>query len=297
MENKKQYHIGKGCVLRPCKAFKKPCRYGIPLSEHFNNVEEGQKVADKLIEQLEEAKGFGLAKYGNTVYPCEETELTIIRLSNIKRTIERLENIKKQARQDITKEMNDKGITALKDDIGNITFMKPQERSYLDTEKWKGLSISESETFKFVSTVEEYVKLESNYDENSKKDQNQKALLTKLTTPQGDALDFKLTEINGEVIFSQEAKNSFNKLKEFEDKLNRIDELKDKLRDDLMEQMKEKDIREIKVGKETLVYVPTHKRERVDSKAVRDYAERNNIKDILYKKVPINATVRIKYAS
>lgn len=257
-----KYHIGKDGTPKRCKATK-ACPYG-SISDHFNTVEEGQAIADDLNEQLQNAKSFGIAKSGNWVQLDKETEFTVVKLNNLRITMNRLDNIKNNARKQILDSMKDLQVKSIKDETATLSFVEGKPTLGVDTEKLKESGLYEDYS-KETNPVQEHLQLKVERTDKVAKFEE------KMTMPSGESINFNLSvDEDGVAHIDDETKNALRKLKEFEETIKQTKELEKQLRAELMESMKDANVNEIKVGTASLEYVPEHTRTIVDTKKLKD---------------------------
>lgn len=257
-----KYHIGKDGTPKRCRATK-ACPYG-SISDHFNTVEEGQAIADDLNEQLQNAKSFGIAKSGNWVQLDKETEFAVVKLNNLRITMNRLDNIKNNARKQILDSMKDLQVKSIKDETATLSFVEGKPTLGVDTEKLKESGLYEDYS-KETNSVQEHLQLKVERTDKVSKFEE------KMTMPSGESINFNLSvDEDGVAHIDDETKNALRKLKEFEDTIKQTKELEKQLRAELMESMKDANVNEIKVGTASLEYVPEHTRTIVDTKKLKD---------------------------
>lgn len=257
-----KYHIGKDGTPKRCRATK-ACPYG-SISDHFNTVEEGQAIADDLNEQLQNAKSFGIAKSGNWVHLDKETEFAVVKLNNLRITMNRLDNIKNNARKQILDSMKDLQVKSIKDETATLSFVEGKPTLGVDTEKLKESGLYEDYS-KETNPVQEHLQLKVERTDKVAKFEE------KMTMPSGESINFNLSvDEDGVIHIDEETKNALRKLKEFEDTIKQTKELEKQLRSELMESMKDANVNEIKVGTASLEYVPEHTRTIVDTKKLKD---------------------------
>lgn len=257
-----KYHIGKDGTPKRCMATK-ACPYG-SISDHFNTVEEGQAIADDLNEQLQNAKSFGIAKSGNWVQLDKETEFAVVKLNNLRITMNRLDNIKNNARKQILDSMKDLQVKSIKDETATLSFVEGKPTLGVDTEKLKESGLYEDYS-KETNPVQEHLQLKVERTDKVSKFEE------KMTMPSGESINFNLSvDEDGVAHIDDETKNALRKLKEFEDTIKQTKELEKQLRAELMESMKDANVNEIKVGTASLEYVPEHTRTIVDTKKLKD---------------------------
>lgn len=257
-----KYHIGKDGTPKRCRATK-ACPYG-SISDHFNTVEEGQAIADDLNEQLQNAKSFGIAKSGNWVQLDKETEFAVVKLNNLRITMNRLDNIKNNARKQILDSMKDLQIKSIKDETATLSFVEGKPTLGVDTEKLKESGLYEDYS-KETNPVQEHLQLKVERTDKVAKFEE------KMTMPSGESINFNLSvDEDGVAHIDEETKTALRKLKEFEDTIKQTKELEKQLRSELMESMKNANVNELKVGTASLEYVPEHTRTIVDTKKLKD---------------------------
>ena len=257
-----KYHKGKDGTPKRCRATK-ACPYG-SISDHFNTVEEGQAIADDLNEQLQNAKSFGIAKSGNWVQLDKETEFAVVKLNNLRITMNRLDNIKNNARKQILDSMKDLQVKSIKDETATLSFVEGKPTLGVDTEKLKESGLYEDYS-KETNPVQEHLQLKVERTDKVAKFEE------KMTMPSGESINFNLSvDEDGVAHIDDETKNALRKLKEFEDTIKQTKELEKQLRAELMESMKNANVNEIKVGTASLEYVPEHTRTIVDTKKLKD---------------------------
>ena len=257
-----KYHIGKDGTPKRCRATK-ACPYG-SISDHFNTVEEGQAIADNLNEQLQNAKSFGIAKSGNWIQLDKETEFAVVKLNNLRITMNKLDNIKNNARKQILDSMKDLQVKSIKDETATLSFVEGKPALGVDTEKLKESGLYENYS-KETNPVQEHLQLKVERTEKVAKFEE------KMTMPSGESINFNLSvDEDGVAHIDEETKTALRKLKEFEDTIKQTKELEKQLRSELMESMKNANVNEIKVGTASLEYVPEHTRTIVDTKKLKD---------------------------
>lgn len=257
-----KYHIGKDGTPKRCRATK-ACPYG-SISDHFNTVEEGQAIADDLNEQLQNAKSFGIAKSGNWVQLDKETEFAVVKLNNLRITMNRLNNIKNNARKQILDSMKDLQVKSIKDETATLSFVEGKPTLGVDTEKLKESGLYEDYS-KETNPVQEHLQLKVERTDKVAKFEE------KMTMPSGESINFNLSvDEDGVAHIDEETKTALRKLKEFEDTIKQTKELEKQLRSELMESMKNANVNELKVGTASLEYVPEHTRTIVDTKKLKD---------------------------
>lgn len=257
-----KYHIGRDGTPKRCRATK-ACPYG-SVSDHFNTLEEGQEIADNLNEQLQNAKSFGIARSGNWVQLDKETELTVVKLNNLRITMNRLDNIKNNARKQILDSMKNLEVKSIKDESATLSFIEGKPTLGVDIEKLKEYGLYENYS-KETNPIQEHLQLKVERTDKVAKFEE------KMIMPSGEPIHFNLSvDEDGTVHIDEETKNALRKLKEFEDTIKETKELERKLRSELMESMKNANVDEIKVGTASLEYVPEHTRTIVDTKKLKD---------------------------
>ena len=257
-----KYHIGKDGTPKRCRATK-ACPYG-SISDHFNTVEEGQAIADNLNEQLQNAKSFGIAKSGNWIQLDKETEFAVVKLNNLRITMNRLDNIKNNARKQILDSMKDLQVKSIKDETATLSFVEGKPTLSVDTEKLKESGLYENYS-KETNPVQEHLQLKVERTDKVGKFEE------KMTMPSGESINFNLSvDEDGVAHIDEETKTALRKLKEFEDTIKQTKELEKQLRSELMESMKNANVNELKVGTASLEYVPEHTRTIVDTKKLKD---------------------------
>lgn len=257
-----KYHIGKDGTPKRCRATK-ACPYG-SISDHFNTVEEGQAIADDLNEQLQNAKSFGIAKSGNWVQLDKETEFAVVKLNNLRITMNKLNNIKNNARKQILDSMKDLQVKSIKDETATLSFVEGKPTLGVDTEKLKESGLYEDYS-KETNPVQEHLQLKVERTDKVAKFEE------KMTMPSGESINFNLSvDEDGVAHIDEETKTALRKLKEFEDTIKQTKELEKQLRSELMESMKNANVNELKVGTASLEYVPEHTRTIVDTKKLKD---------------------------
>lgn len=92
-----------------------------------------------------------------------------------------------------------------------------------------------------------------------------------MVMPSGESINFNLSvDEDGNAQINDETREALRQLKQFEDTLKQTKELEKQMRAEIMENMKEAGVDEIKVGTATLSYVPEHTKNIVDTKALKD---------------------------
>lgn len=256
-----KYHIGKDGTPKRCRATK-ACPYGA-ISDHFNTVDEGMAIADDLNEQLQSAQSFGIARSGNWIQVDKETELAVVKLNNLRIVMKRLDNIKENARNQILNSMKELNVKSIKDEVGSISFIEGKPTLAVDTEKLKESGLYEQ--YSKEVNVREHTSLDVEKDARAIRFEE------RMVMPSGESINFNLSvDEDGNAQINDETREALRQLKQFEDTLKQTKELEKQMRAEIMENMKEAGVDEIKVGTATLSYVPEYTKNIVDTKALKD---------------------------
>lgn len=285
------YHLGKDGTPKRCRAKVVACPLG-SISDHYNTVAEAQNVADDIFEQLSSAKGFGIAVNGGTQRIDSRTEVAITRLNNLKVVMNRLENIKKNARANILSEMSDKNVSSLKGDTATLSKIDGFTKTVIDTDKLK--SSGEYDEYSKDSNVKEHVAIMSGdepHADGSELTDNQKkikAFRRKMETPSGKSLEFNLSvDKDGNAVLNIDNEKALEDLRRYEETLDKLNKLDKELRAELMETMKEKNVKVIQAGEASIVYNPESTRRIVDTTKLKkdgkysQYSKETETKDSL----------------
>lgn len=279
------YHINSKGVLAVCRA-KIKCPLG-GVTEHYNNLSEGMKILDELNEQLSNKDGFGIAVASNGHKMFDKrTQSTVIQLQNIKMTMEKLENIKKAARKEILSEMLRIGSpVTISDTVGKISYVSGSTSTVVDTDALRDAGLYDA--YLKDSNVSEHLKLDREKTERDLR------ILKNIQTPTGKVIDFGLyVKDDASLGVTDAGRESIKALREYEQKLKEITELEKELRKGLLEEMKEKGIDKIEVGKASLEYVPEFTRQIVNTEALRT----DGIYGEYSKEVVKEPSIRITYS-
>lgn len=194
----------------------------------------------------------------------KETEFAVVKLNNLRITMNRLDNIKNNARKQILDSMKDLQVKSIKDETATLSFVEGKPTLGVDTEKLKESGLYEDYS-KETNPVQEHLQLKVERTDKVAKFEE------KMTMPSGESINFNLSvDEDGVAHIDDETKNALRKLKEFEDTIKQTKELEKQLRAELMESMKDANVNEIKVGTASLEYVPEHTRTIVDTKKLKD---------------------------
>ncbi len=249
-----KYHIGKDGTPKRCRATK-ACPYGA-ISDHFNTIDEGMSIADDLNEQLQSAQSFGIARSGNWVQVDKETELAVVKLNNLRIVMKRLDNIKENARNQILNSMKELNVKSIKDEVGSISFIEGKPVLGVDTEKLKESGLYQQ--YSKEVNVREHTSLDVEKDARAIRFEE------RMVMPSGESINFNLSvDEDGNAQINDETREALRQLKQTK-------ELEKQMRAEIMENMKEAGVDEIKVGTATLSYVPEHTKNIVDTKALKD---------------------------
>ena len=220
-------------------------------------------IADDLNEQLQSAQSFGIARSGNWVQVDKETELAVVKLNNLRIVMKRLDNIKNNARNQILESMKDLNVKSIKDEVGTISFIEGKPVLGVDTEKLKESGLYDE--FSKESTVREHTSLDVEKDARAIRFEE------RMVMPSGESINFNLSvDEDGNAQINDETREALRQLKQFEDTLKQTKELEKQMRAEIMENMKDAGVNEIKVGTASLKYIPEFTKNIVDTKALKE---------------------------
>ena len=258
-----KFHIGKDGVQRICNAKNKPCPYGA-TSEHYDSLEKATEVADKLNEILSKPDSYGMARVGGTQVVDKSTEVAVLRLANAKQTINKLKALREQAKQNMIKTMEKKGISNISNSDVDIKKVDAYSRKDYDTERIKQLPDYE-ENYTKPSIVKEHAAIKTLELDNK-------------TTP---------TLEHG-----KDNKFGIRKQKDGSYALTKQGtEYVERLRETLQGRMKEANISSIKVGKVGLEYNPETTKKILDRNKLSETQKQEFAKE-----TKVGPSLRLKFS-
>lgn len=202
-------------------------------------------------------------KSGNWIQVDKETELAVVKLNNLRIVMKRLDNIKENARNQILNSMKELNVKSIKDEVGSISFIEGKPTLAVDTEKLKESGLYEQ--YSKEVNVREHTSLDIEKDARAIRFEE------RMVMPSGESINFNLSvDEDGNAQINDETREALRQLKQFEDTLKQTKELEKQMRAEIMENMKEAGVDEIKVGTATLSYVPEYTKNIVDTKALKD---------------------------
>ena len=275
-----KYHIGKDGVQRICNAKNKPCPYGA-TSEHYESLEKATEVADKLNEILSKPDSYGMAKVGGTQVVDKNTEVAILRLANAKQTINKLKALREQAKQNMIKTMEKKGINNISNSDVDIKKVDAYSRKDYDTDRIKQLPDYE-ENYTKPSIVKEHAAIKTLELDNK----------TTPTLQHGKDNKFGIRkQKDGSFALTKQGTEYVERLRKFDEKMKELEATEKRLRETLQGRMKEANISSIKVGKVGLEYNPETTKKILDRNKL---SERQ--KEEFAKETKVGPSLRLKFS-
>lgn len=275
-----KYHIGKDGVQRICNAKNKPCPYGA-TSEHYESLEKATEVADKLNEILSKPDSYGMAKVGGTQVVDKNTEVAVLRLANAKQTINKLKALREQAKQNMIKKMEKKGINNISNSDVDIKKVDAYSRKDYDTDRIKQLPDYE-ENYTKPSIVKEHAAIKTLELDNK----------TTPTLQHGKDNKFGIRkQANGEYALTKQGTEYVERLRKFDEKMKELEATEKRLRETLQGRMKEANISSIKVGKVGLEYNPETTKKILDRNKLSEAQ-----KEEFAKETKVGPSLRLKFS-
>jgi hypothetical protein len=275
-----KYHIGKDGVQRICNAKNKPCPYGA-TSEHYESLEKATEVADKLNEILSKPDSYGMAKVGGTQVVDKNTEVAVLRLANAKQTINKLKALREQAKQNMIKTMEKKGINNIYNSDVDIKKVDAYSRKDYDTDRIKQLPDYE-ENYTKPSIVKEHAAIKTLELDNK----------TTPTLQHGKDNKFGIRkQANGEYALTKQGTEYVERLRKFDEKMKELEATEKRLRETLQGRMKEANISSIKVGKVGLEYNPETTKKILDRNKLSEAQ-----KEEFAKETKVGPSLRLKFS-
>ena len=275
-----KFHIGKDGVQRICNAKNKPCPYGA-TSEHYDSLEKATEVADKLNEILSKPDSYGMAKVGGTQVVDKNTEVAILRLANAKQTINKLKALREQAKQNMIKTMENKGINNISNSDVDIKKVDAYSRKDYDTDRIKQLPDYE-ENYTKPSIVKEHAAIKTLELDNK----------TTPTLQHGKDNKFGIRkQANGEYALTKQGTEYVERLRKFDEKMKELEATEKRLRETLQGRMKEANISSIKVGKVGLEYNPETTKKILDRNKLSETQ-----KEQFAKETKVGPSLRLKFS-
>lgn len=275
-----KYHIGKDGVQRICNAKNKPCPYGA-TSEHYESLEKATEVADKLNEILSKPDSYGMAKVGGTQVVDKNTEVAVLRLANAKQTINKLKALREQAKQNMIKTMEKKGINNISNSDVDIKKVDAYSRKDYDTERIKQLPDYE-ENYTKPSIVKEHAAIKTLELDNK----------TTPTLEHGKDNKFGIRkQKDGSFALTKQGTEYVERLRKFDEKMKELEATEKRLRETLQERMKEANISSIKVGKVGLEYNPETTKKILDRNKLSETQ-----KEEFAKETKVGPSLRLKFS-
>ena len=275
-----KFHIGKDGVQRICNAKNKPCPYGA-TSEHYDSLEKATEVADKLNEILSKPDSYGMAKVGGTQVVDKNTEVAVLRLANAKQTINKLKALREQAKQNMIKTMEKKGINNISNSDVDIKKVDAYSRKDYDTDRIKQLPDYE-ENYTKPSIVKEHASIKTLELDNK----------TTPTLQHGKDNKFGIRkQKDGSFALTKQGTEYVERLRKFDEKMKELEATEKRLRETLQGRMKEANISSIKVGKVGLEYNPETTKKILDRNKL---SERQ--KEEFAKETKVGPSLRLKFS-
>lgn len=275
-----KFHIGKDGVQRICNAKNKPCPYGA-TSEHYDSLEKATEVADKLNEILSKPDSYGMAKVGGTQVVDKNTEVAVLRLANAKQTINKLKALREQAKQNMIKTMEKKGINNISNSDVDIKKVDAYSRKDYDTDRIKQLPDYE-ENYTKPSIVKEHAAIKTLELDNK----------TTPTLQHGKDNKFGIRkQANGEYALTKQGTEYVERLRKFDEKMKELEATEKRLRETLQGRMKEANISSIKVGKVGLEYNPETTKKILDRNKLSE-----SQKQEFAKETKVGPSLRLKFS-
>lgn len=275
-----KFHIGKDGVQRICNAKNKPCPYGA-TSEHYDSLEKATEVADKLNEILSKPDSYGMAKVGGTQVVDKNTEVAILRLANAKQTINKLKALREQAKQNMIKTMEKKGINNISNSDVDIKKVDAYSRKDYDTDRIKQLPDYE-ENYTKPSIVKEHASIKTLELDNK----------TTPTLQHGKDNKFGIRkQANGEYALTKQGTEYVERLRKFDEKMKELEATEKRLRETLQGRMKEANISSIKVGKVGLEYNPETTKKILDRNKLSETQKQEFAKE-----TKVGPSLRLKFS-
>lgn len=275
-----KFHIGKDGVQRICNAKNKPCPYGA-TSEHYDSLEKATEVADKLNEILSKPDSYGMAKVGGTQVVDKNTEVAVLRLANAKQTINKLKALREQAKQNIIKTMEKKGISNISNSDVDIKKVDAYSRKDYDTDRIKQLPDYEANYTK-PSVVKEHAAIKTLELDNK----------TTPTLEHGKDNKFGIRkQKDGSYALTKQGTEYVERLRKFDEKMKELEATEKRLRETLQGRMKEANISSIKVGKVGLEYNPETTKKILDRNKLSE-----SQKQEFAKETKVGPSLRLKFS-
>lgn len=275
-----KFHIGKDGVQRICNAKNKPCPYGA-TSEHYDSLEKATEVADKLNEILSKPDSYGMAKVGGTQVVDKNTEVAVLRLANAKQTINKLKALREQAKQNMIKTMEKKGINNISNSDVDIKKVDAYSRKDYDTDRIKQLPDYE-ENYTKPSIVKEHAAIKTLELDNK----------TTPTLQHGKDNKFGIRkQKDGSYALTKQGTEYVERLRKFDEKMKELEATEKRLRETLQGRMKEANISSIKVGKVGLEYNPETTKKILDRNKLSE-----SQKQEFAKETKVATSLRLKFS-
>lgn len=275
-----KFHIGKDGVQRICNAKNKPCPYGA-TSEHYDSLEKATEVADKLNEILSKPDSYGMAKVGGTQVVDKNTEVAVLRLANAKQTINKLKALREQAKQNMIKTMEKKGINNISNSDVDIKKVDAYSRKDYDTDRIKQLPDYE-ENYTKPSIVKEHAAIKTLELDNK----------TTPTLQHGKDNKFGIRkQKDGNYALTKQGTEYVERLRKFDEKMKELEATEKRLRETLQGRMKEANISSIKVGKVGLEYNPETTKKILDRNKLSE-----SQKQEFAKETKVATSLRLKFS-
>ena len=275
-----KFHIGKDGVQRICNAKNKPCPYGA-TSEHYDSLEKATEVADKLNEILSKPDSYGMAKVGGTQVVDKNTEVAVLRLANAKQTINKLKALREQAKQNMIKTMEKKGVNNISNSDVDIKKVDAYSRKDYDTDRIKQLPDYE-ENYTKPSVVKEHAAIKTLELDNK----------TTPTLEHGKDNKFGIRkQKDGSYALTKQGTEYVERLRKFDEKMKELEATEKRLRETLQGRMKEANISSIKVGKVGLEYNPETTKKILDRSKLSE-----SQKEEFAKETKVGPSLRLKFS-
>lgn len=250
-------------------------------SEHYESLEKATEVADKLNEILSKPDSYGMAKVGGTQVVDKNTEVAVLRLANAKQTINKLKALREQAKQNMIKTMEKKGINNISNSDVDIKKVDAYSRKDYDTDRIKQLPDYE-ENYTKPSIVKEHAAIKTLELDNK----------TTPTLQHGKDNKFGIRkQKDGSYALTKQGTEYVERLRKFDEKMKELEATEKRLRETLQGRMKEANISSIKVGKVGLEYNPETTKKILDRNKLSE-----SQKEEFAKETKVGPSLRLKFS-
>ena len=222
-----------------------------------------------------------MAKVGGTQVVDKNTEVAILRLANAKQTINKLKSLREQAKQNIIKTMEKKGISNISNSDVDIKKVDAYSRKDYDTDRIKQLPDYE-ENYTKPSIVKEHASIKTLELDNK----------TTPTLQHGKDNKFGIRkQANGEYALTKQGTEYVERLRKFDEKMKELEATEKRLRETLQGRMKEANISSIKVGKVGLEYNPETTKKILDRNKLSETQKQEFAKE-----TKVGPSLRLKFS-